>query len=108
MRKTRKLVRCTVFFVIEFTTRKVFFAPIKLQPDGRYMKQVARILTDCENGFLKGVHDEQWSTWFTGYVLGRLGDFVSPSSLVVWLESITVEEGWSEAAATLVLKEIMK
>ena len=57
----RKLTRCTVFFVIEFSTRKVFFAPIKLQPDGKYMKQVARILTDCEDGFLKGkrylIHD---------------------------------------------------
>jgi hypothetical protein len=57
----RKLIRCTVFFVIEFSTRKVFFAPIKLQPDGNYMKQVARILTDCEDGFLKGkrflIHD---------------------------------------------------
>ena len=56
-----KLVRCTVFFVIEFSVRKVFFAPIKLQPDGKYMKQVARILTDCEDGFLKGkrylIHD---------------------------------------------------
>jgi putative transposase len=56
-----KLVRCTVFFVIEFSRRKVFFAPIKLQPDGKYMKQVARILTDCEDGFLKGkrylIHD---------------------------------------------------
>jgi hypothetical protein len=48
-----KVIRCTVFFVIEFSSRKVFFAPIKLQPDGKYMKQVARILTDCENGFLK-------------------------------------------------------
>jgi len=57
----RKLIRCTVFFVIEFSSRKVFFAPIKLQPDGKYMKQVARILTDCEDGFLKGkrylIHD---------------------------------------------------
>jgi hypothetical protein len=57
----RKLIRCTVFFVIEFSSRKVFFAPIKLQPDGNYMRQVARILTDCEDGFLKGkrylIHD---------------------------------------------------
>jgi len=57
----RKLIRCTLFFVIEFSTRKVFFAPIKLQPDGPYMKQVARILTDCEEGFLEGkrylIHD---------------------------------------------------
>jgi len=57
----RKLVRCTVFFVLELSTRKVFFAPIKLQPDGAYMKQVAKILTDAEDGFLQGkrylIHD---------------------------------------------------
>jgi len=49
----RKLIRCTVFFVIELSTRKVFFAPIKPQPDGAYMEQVAKILTDYEDGFLK-------------------------------------------------------
>jgi len=57
----RKLVRCTVFFVIELATRKVSFAPIKLQPDGAYMKQLAKILTDLEDGFLHGkrylIHD---------------------------------------------------
>ena len=56
-----KLVRCTVFFVIELSTRKVFYAPIKLQPDGPYMRQVARILVDSEDGFLQGkrylIHD---------------------------------------------------
>jgi len=56
----RKLVRCTVFFVIELISRKVYFAPIKLQPDGKYMKQVARLLTDYD-GFLAGkrylIHD---------------------------------------------------
>jgi len=57
----RKLVRCTVFFVIELATRKVFYAPIKLQPDGAYMKQVAKLLVDSEDGFLQGkrylIHD---------------------------------------------------
>ena len=56
-----KLIRCTVFFVIELASRKVYFAPIKLQPDGKYMKQVAKILTDLEDGFLHGkrylIHD---------------------------------------------------
>jgi len=56
----RKLIRCTVFFVIELATRKVFFAPIKPQPDGQYMKQIARMLTN-NDGFLKGkcylIHD---------------------------------------------------
>jgi len=46
------LVRCTLFFVIELSTRKVWYAPIKLQPNGDYMKQVARLLADSEDGFL--------------------------------------------------------
>ena len=57
----RKLVRCTVFFVMELATRKVFFAPVKPQPDGPYMRHIARILTDSEDGFLQGkrylIHD---------------------------------------------------
>ena len=57
----RKLVRCTIFFVIELSTRRVFFAPIKPQPDGNYMKQMAKLLTDCNDGFLNGkkylIHD---------------------------------------------------
>ena len=57
----RKLIRCTVFFVMELATRKVFFAPIKPQPDGEYMLQIAKILTDYEDGFLNGkrflIHD---------------------------------------------------
>jgi hypothetical protein len=39
---------------MELATRKVFFAPVKPQPDGAYMKQVAKILTDLEDGFLHG------------------------------------------------------
>jgi hypothetical protein len=57
----RKLVRCTLFFVMELATRKVFFAPVKPQPDGEYMRQVVRILTDSDDGFLYGkrylIHD---------------------------------------------------
>jgi putative transposase len=57
----RRLVRCTLFFVMELATRKVFFAPVKLQRDGKYMRQVVRILTDSEDGFLHGkrylIHD---------------------------------------------------
>ncbi len=56
-----KLVRCTLFFVMELATRKVFFAPVKPQPDGKYMRQVVRVLTDSQDGFLYGkrylIHD---------------------------------------------------
>jgi hypothetical protein len=57
----RKLIRCTLFFVMELATRKVFFAPIKLQPDGQTMCQIVKMLTDSEEGFLNGkrylIHD---------------------------------------------------
>ena len=40
---------------------------------------------DYETNILGGVRDEQWPGWYAAYVLGRLGDFTSPSQL---------SEGW--------------
>ena len=57
----RGLVRCMVLFVIDLSTRKVEIAGIHVNPDGEWMKQIARNLTDWDTGFLKGkryfVHD---------------------------------------------------
>lgn len=57
----RGLVRCMVLFVIELATRKVEIAGIKADPNGTWMKQVARNLTDGDDGFLNGkrylIHD---------------------------------------------------
>ncbi|MGE5783423.1 MAG: hypothetical protein ACM3ZE_02495, partial [Myxococcales bacterium] len=47
------LVRCYVFFVIDIATRRVHIAGITDQPSEAWMKQVARNLTDCVDGFLK-------------------------------------------------------
>ncbi len=46
------LVRVVVLFVIELSTRRVEIAGISTQPDGAWMAQVARNLTDVEDGFL--------------------------------------------------------
>ena len=55
------LVRVMVLFVIELSTRRVEIAGICTQPDGSWMTQVARNLTDVEDGFLAGkrylIHD---------------------------------------------------
>ena len=55
------LVRYFVLFVIDLETRRVDVAGIVDQPDGRWMEQVARNLTDVEAGFLRGgyhvIHD---------------------------------------------------
>ncbi len=55
------LVRYFVLFVIDLETRRVEIAGISSQLNGRWMEQVARNLTDAEEGFLSAcqflIHD---------------------------------------------------
>ena len=55
------LIRYFVLFVIDLKTRRVEIAGLAPQPDGEWMSQVARNLTDVDDGFLKGarylIHD---------------------------------------------------
>ncbi|HWH68021.1 MAG TPA: integrase core domain-containing protein [Candidatus Sulfotelmatobacter sp.] len=55
------LVRYHVFFVMRLATREVHIAGITPEPNGVWMKQMARNLTDGLDGFLKGcrylIHD---------------------------------------------------
>jgi transposase InsO family protein len=46
------LVRYFVLFILDLQTRRVEIAGIAQQPDGEWMKQIARNLTDCDEGFL--------------------------------------------------------
>ncbi len=50
-----------VFFVMEVHTRTVEIAGIRVDPDGAWMKQIARNLTDPIDGFLRNashlIHD---------------------------------------------------
>ena len=48
------LVTIYLLFVIEIRTRRVQFAGSTANPDAPWMKQVARNLTDCADGFLLG------------------------------------------------------
>jgi transposase InsO family protein len=64
--------RYMVFFVIELKTRAVEIAGIRVDPDGAWMKQVARNLVDPVDGFLRGgrylIHDRDplFTEAFTG------------------------------------------
>ena len=55
------LVRYFLLFIIDLQTRRVEVAGIVQQPDGRWMQQIARNLTDVDTGFLNGsrylIHD---------------------------------------------------
>ena len=46
------LVRYFVLFVIDLKTRRIEIAGVVQQPDGEWMKQIARNLTDADSGFL--------------------------------------------------------
>jgi putative transposase len=48
------LVTLYLLFVMELRTRRVYFAGCTTNPDTAWMKQVARNLTDCNDGFLLG------------------------------------------------------
>ena len=57
----RGLVRYMVSFVMELKSRRVQVAGVAVDPDGRWMEQLARNLTDAVDGFLVGkrflIHD---------------------------------------------------
>ena len=48
----RGLERYSVFFVLELETRRVEIAGITCRPNGQWMRQLARNLTDAVDGFL--------------------------------------------------------
>lgn len=48
------LVTYYLLFVMELATRRVYFAGCTTNPDETWMKQIARNLTDVEDGFLNG------------------------------------------------------
>ena len=60
---------------------------------------------DYETNALNGQRDAQWAGWYAAYVLGRLGDFTSPTQLSGWLASASGED-WADAAADAVLERL--
>jgi hypothetical protein len=63
---------------------------------------------EYETRYLEGVRDEQWPGWYAAYVLGRLGEFTSPTQLAIWLEEAPYEGEWAPAAAEFVLAELAR
>jgi len=54
---------------------------------------------EYEVNALHGRHDERWPGWYAAYVLGRLGDFVTPTILAGWLSEAPASDDWLRAAA---------
>ncbi|MDN5216594.1 hypothetical protein QQ020_31280 [Fulvivirgaceae bacterium BMA12] len=61
---------------------------------------------DYQENMLNGKHDAQWPGWYAAYVLGRLGDFTSPSQLTGWLANTPSGDDWNTSAALYVLHQM--
>ena len=69
------------------------------------LEQALRTLvhpTMSEVNVLDGVRDEYWSAWYSAYVLGRLGDFTSPSDLTHLMDSVPSDGDWFSSASCLI------
>ena len=57
---------------------------------------------EYEVNVLDGVRDKYWSAWYSAYVLGRLGDFTSPSNLTHLMDSVPSDGDWFSSASCLI------
>ena len=61
------------------------------------LKAAARAHHEFQENTLKGVRHEKWAMWYAAYVLGRLGDFTTPSLLTQWLSEVDGEHWFNKA-----------
>lgn len=61
---------------------------------------------EFQENALNGQYDEIWAGWYAAYVLGRLGDFVTPTRLSEWLENVQAADDWAVAAAKYVYEQL--
>ncbi|MCB0283167.1 MAG: hypothetical protein H6627_14780 [Calditrichae bacterium] len=72
-------------------------------PNQRQIKHAliaaAKAHHEFETNYLAGIRHEQWAYWYAAFVLGNLGNFLSPSKLTQILENVTDSENWFKSAA---------
>ena len=61
------------------------------------LKAAANAHHEFQENALNGVRHEKWAMWYAAYVLGRLGDFTTPTLLTQWLSEVEGERWFSEA-----------
>ena len=59
---------------------------------------------DYEAKFLGGERDEHWPGFYAAFVLGRLGDFASPTTLTEWIRDAPADaENWPASTAAFIV-----
>ena len=63
---------------------------------------------EYEQTVLNGVFDEQWPMFYAAFVLGRIGEFTTPSALTYWLEEVPTDGVWADVAAKHVINRLLQ
>ncbi len=63
---------------------------------------------EYEQTVLNGAFDEQWTTFYAAFVLGRVGEFATPSALISWLEEVPTDGVWADMAAKHVINRMLQ
>ena len=60
---------------------------------------------EYEQTALNGVYDEEWPMFYAAFVLGRHGEFTTPSLLTQWLKESPTDGVWADTAARHILEK---
>ncbi len=63
---------------------------------------------EYEQTALNGVFDEQWPMFYAAFVLGRIGEFTTPSALTSWLKEVPADGVWADMAAKNVINRMLQ
>ncbi len=61
---------------------------------------------EYEQTVLNGVFDEQWPMFYPAFLLGRVGEFTTPSALTSWLKEVPTDGAWTDMAADYVINRL--
>lgn len=61
---------------------------------------------EYEREYLDGERDDDWAGWYAAFVLGRVGPFVAPSQLALWLSEAPAGDDWAGGAADYVIQKL--
>ena len=73
------------------------------------LKAASEAHHNYESEYLAGKRDEMWPGWYAAYVLGRHGDFATPTELTRLIEGAPKEsDDWAATAAPHIIAGLAK
>jgi len=72
----------------------------------RTLAAAGRVHHEFQENTLNGVRHEGWAWWYAAYVLGRLGNFTTPTLLTKWLAEVDDENNWFKSASEHITRKI--